>query len=127
MISKEHIKKMLETQILPSLSSFIKENYFKVDQKVLKGEFYTQMRRHLKELTDEKSSYKITINHFDPIGVDRQGNIISIGFSSVCHDRHSRTKEIIDLLNEVLDESSFNFSDYILAHKLDKIIDSLRY
>ena len=127
MIAKDYVQHQLESAVLPALATFVKNNHHKVKQQVIKGEFFTQMRRHLPEIAGTKAQYGITLENVDIVGVNRDGDIVSLGFSCKAHNRYSRVKETVELLNSLLDSASFDYSKSILGHNLDRITDSLRY
>tara|TARA_R110000851_G_scaffold315229_5_gene477602 strand:- start:4778 stop:5170 length:393 start_codon:yes stop_codon:yes gene_type:complete len=127
MLAKDYIQSILEEHILPNLARFVKKHHTTVDQKVIQGEFFTLIRRHLSDLTNEKASYSINLANIDIIGINREGTIISIGFTMGPFNRYSRAQDTIELLNDLLDKSDFDYSKSILAHNLTGITDSLRY
>jgi hypothetical protein len=127
MTSRKHMQETLEQYIIPNFVIFVKKNHDKVEEKVLRGEFFTLFRRYLPELTNQKSSYRISLSNINYIGVSKDGNIISVSFSSSIHDRHSRIGEVVDMLNAILDSTSFDHSPEIVAFKLDRLMDSIRY
>jgi len=127
MLAEDYIQHTFETEILPALFRFVKKFHTQVEQKVIQGEFFTLIRRHLPDLTKEKATYSISLKNIDIIGVSRDGDIISIGFSKGDFCRYSRTHETVDTLNKILKSSNMDYSKSILGHNLDLITESLRY
>lgn len=126
MLDVKYIQSKFDTEIIPSLVKFVQLNHIKVEQNVIQGEFFTLIRRHLPEITKEKASYSISLINIDLIGVNRDGKIVSIGFSTGSYNRYKQLEETVDTLNEVLKKSVFeNIS--MLSFNLDRIINSVHY
>tara|TARA_R110000822_G_scaffold152112_9_gene291389 strand:+ start:7296 stop:7673 length:378 start_codon:yes stop_codon:yes gene_type:complete len=122
------MKEVFETNILPNLVNFIKKNYNNIEQKTIQGEFFTLIRRHTPDLVKPKANYSIGLENIDHIGIDREGNIITIGFSNTHFGYNGAAKkDIIKELNDILKSIEFKFNGIILSHKLDSITDSLKF
>ena len=126
--NEQAIERIFETEIIPSFTNYVAKHYYKLSEDQLKGELFTQIRRHIPELVEKKNSrgqaeYAITIKNIDRIAMTRQGEIIGIAFCTYRNVLSNQAhRHIIDILNKIMSNIIINVSKAYFKHKLDKII-----
>lgn len=124
-INETHILNTFKKFIIPEFQGYLKKhNGFGKQQRELKGELFTKIRRYLKDYIDS-TSYSINIKNIDNIGVDRDNNLISLKFIKFSYNFNDDQIKIIKLFNKAVDNLEEDISDISFKYKLDSIINSI--
>lgn len=127
MINWQRVKEGMMNDILPSLGKFIWKNKSNpnVTPDVIKGEFYTLIRRHLKELTlPHNGDSSISVHNIDNI-IITDGIIVYIAFLKSYSGTYN--EKLIENLNDSLEGIDYNFSKHIFESSINDIIDEIKY
>lgn len=123
----KNIQHVLENTILPEITLFVwtRRNDISTTHNIVKGEFFTLLRRHLPSLINYSHgcTHQITKHNIDKIYI-RNGTIQYLTFIKNYNGTYD--SKTIDQLNDILDNIKFNFSDSIFKSSINKIITNIQ-
>ena len=123
-LNKEYIKEVFNEQILPKFCIYIHNNHYSLDEKELRGELFTKIRRHLPELTNP-TTYGLTQNNIDYLGVNKDGIIVSLNFNVGYQSRQNGIREVVEVLNEIIKKLNFDYKQHLLNINMSTVVEKM--